>query len=645
MEIKTPSLGRENRLTSLIKKTGKYYLSLAIAIAQLPFFPAALVGAIIVQINANYANQQFFKIGIATSILLIIGYLIVIIYGMRITRKANQRLGEWAQTGILVKDRVEEVFAWREVTTLPTRFGVFVMVIVLFFEISLVNVYQYFFLNANSDQVVYSFLGGLVPGITVIILSMLILEQLLIPVRDILLPSNFEDQLKGSSNSYIFSKFLMIGLGLILITTLLIAPIGYRQTFKAIYETIGSIQLFNELRIQLIVASILAMIIGIGLTLMLSRSVTKPIDLLIQTFIKVENGSLSERARILTTDEIGELSIYFNRMISRLEELQQTLENKVFERTEQLRVSNEVGRIATTILDPDTVIEKVVNLITESFNYYYAAIFLINEDYQWAELKSATGIAGKHLTEQKHKLPIDKNSMVGNAILTREPQVSLDVGESPMRFDNPLLPKTRSEIAIPLIVGVRVIGALDVQSIREGDFRQEVTSTLESMANQVAIAIENARLFKEMNQVIEELNQTNRQNLLSSWSDKLLTNKLDYTTGSSLNQSQVSANEIEVKLKIRDEGIGFIRMQREENWSKEDQAWVEALATQVSISLENARFIEESQQAAFRDRLAASITQKIWSSNSVEGILQTTIQELGRALDASDATIILKVDE
>jgi GAF domain-containing protein len=172
---------------------------------------------------------------------------------------------------------------------------------------------------------------------------------------------------------------------------------------------------------------------------------------------------------------------------------------------------------------------------------------------------------------------------------------------------------------------MRVIGALNVQSTREADFKPDVISTLQSMSNQVATAIENARLFKEMDRALDELRQTNRQYVISAWSDKLKSNTFEYTTGSALSQSDAES--------------------READWSKEDQAWVEALATQVAVSLENARLIDESQQAAFRERLSASIVQKLWSTNSVEGILQTAVRELGRALEASEATIKLMVEE
>ena len=640
-----PAFDHRSNLNRLIKRAGNLYIPLIATLSQLPFFVGALIGAVIIQSNAGLTTDQFIQSGYITIAVILIGLIVSVVFVALVTGDANKRLGDWAKNGSMNANIEEEARSWEQIKSLPWRFGIFTIAIVLFLEIGSVSLYQYFVMNISSDQVVYSFFGGLVPGVAVIVLAILSIELYLIPARELLIPVKFENQLKGRSSGIIFNKFLLVGLSLIAITTLLIGPIGYHQTYKAVYGTIGALQLFSDMRTQLIAASVLAIVVGLGLTLMLSRSLTNPINSLIQTFTRVEQGNLSERARVVSSDEIGDLTIYFNRMISRLQELEQTMEKRVSERTEQLRVSNEVGRIATTILDPDTVINRVVELITGSFDYYYAAIFLVEESNRWAELRAATGTAGKILLERHHQLQINKTSMVGNAITTHEAQVALDVGDAPVRFNNPLLPDTRAEIAIPLLVGERVIGALDVQSIREADFNPEIISTLQSMANQVAIAIENARLFKEMDQALAELRQINQQYITAAWSEKLKNKSYAYTSQSSAIQQPGDSKEVEVKLNLRDQAIGSIRLETDGNWSQEDQAWVESLATQVAVSLENARLVDESQQTAFRERLSASIVQKIWSTNSLEGILQTAVRELGRAFDASEATIKLKLDE
>jgi len=632
---------------SLLKRTGQFYIPLAISIVLLPFLPGAAFGLIIIQTNAQLTSEQLVSSGWAMAITILASYAIVIFGSVLVTLKANTRLGKWATTGHLDYDTEDEGIAWKGVTYLPLVFALLAGTAAVLINNILVVVYQYNFLNFTPDQAVYSFFGGLIPGMATIVIAILFFDSMLAPVREILLPKRFEDQMQGQISGLLSQKFILVGVLLILMAVLILAPIGYRQTFTAANQPINQMQFLQQLRVELTIASVLILVFGFAIILLLSRSVKKPIDSLVQTFALVEQGDLSQRAKVQTTDELGELAIYFNRMISRLDELQQNLEKRVDDRTEQLRASNEVGRIASTILDPDIVINKVVNLITKTFDYYYVAIFIAAPNGHWAELKDASGSAGEILKARRHRLQINSKSLVGASISTREPQVALDVGLSAVRFNNPLLPNTRSEIAIPLTVGDRVIGAMDVQSIREADFKPENIATLQSMANQVAIAIENARIFKEMDQTLEELRLVNREYVVSAWADKLKSNSLEYSTRSSdMGESpDAVVKEIEIGLNLRDEKIGQIRLETTADWNQEDQSWVEALATQVAISLENARLVEESQQSALRERLSASIIQKLWASNSIDSILQTAIRELGRALEASEATIELKVEE
>lgn len=172
-----------------------------------------------------------------------------------------------------------------------------------------------------------------------------------------------------------------------------------------------------------------------------------------------------------------------------LKELQQ--------RSMQLLASSEVARAATQILEYQELIERCVSLIREHFGFYYAAIFLIDNAGEWAILRAATGEGGKQLLEIGHKLGVGSQSMVGWVTANNAPRIALDVGEEAIRFDNPYLPKTRAEMALPLRVRGEVIGALDVQSTSVNAFTEDDIQTIQMMADQVAIAIDNARLFSE----------------------------------------------------------------------------------------------------------------------------------------------------
>lgn len=329
--------------------------------------------------------------------------------------------------------------------------------------------------------------------------------------------------------------------------------------------------------------------------------------------------------------------------LSDLEKERGSLEGRVNERTLQLKAVNEVGRAASAILNTEELIARVVNLITDQFGYYYTAIFLVDEAGEWAQLQNATGEAGRVLRQNKHKLRVGAGSMVGTAITTGQPRIALDTGTESSRFQNPLLPYTRSEIALPLIAAGRVLGALDVQSTQEAAFGPQEIETLQSMANQVAIAFENAHLFQNAQRSLDEMRTIQRQYVFNSWKPAGDSKQLDYQVGDE--EAPEHAASLQVPLSLRDEIIGQIDLAGDGEWTPEQKSLIEAIATQAALALENARLVEESQSSAAREHVLAEITGKIWSSTTTDGILQAALRELSRAFDASEASIELKVEE
>jgi GAF domain-containing protein len=174
---------------------------------------------------------------------------------------------------------------------------------------------------------------------------------------------------------------------------------------------------------------------------------------------------------------------------------------EVQRRAEQQATAAEVSQASISMLNPDELIVQSVELIRDRFGrsagVYYAALFLVDETGRWARLRHATGDAGRVLMERGHKLEVGPTSMVGWATSKRRARVALDVGVEPVRFANPLLPQTRSEIALPLVVGEQVLGALDVQSTLSGAFAPVDVAVLQTMADQLAVALQNARLFDQ----------------------------------------------------------------------------------------------------------------------------------------------------
>jgi len=233
--------------------------------------------------------------------------------------------------------------------------------------------------------------------------------------------------------------------------------------------------------------------------------------------------------------------------------------------------------------------------------------------------------------------------MVGTAIREKSPRIAQVASEEKQRYENPLLPYTRSEVALPMLAGDRVLGALNIQSTRESDFGLHVIETMQSMAGQLAIALENARLFQDAQQNIHEMRAIQQQYLLDSWNEfSIHSEGFEYEVGDPIG---AKAKKIEVLISLRDQVLGQIMLESNEEWSPEQESLVNAVATQAAIALENARLVSESRQVAVRERMLAEINSKIWSSTTIEGVLQTVVKELGRRLDASSTTIELKMDD
>lgn len=629
----------------LMKWAGKHYPVYVVLFAQLVCGSLGIFFAnLITRNNSDFAPEQYNATYLATLVLALLGDAVMVIGTFYFTRDIRARLGQW-KAGKTMSEGQAELRAWRQSNTMAWNYATGAVVVSIVVNTIPLLIFQYVTLNATTNQLIYSALGSGLSAIIIVVTSAVVVEYLMYPTRLVLFPANFEWQMRGAVGARLRTKLVITTLALLGMSIISLAPLGYSRTYRVLFDEIGSLAILQDLQFSLVFVAIVILVLGGLIAFAISESTAAPLRELVEVFKQVEQGDLKQRAHVTATDEAGELAIYFNRMISRIEELQLNLEKRVEDQTEKLRASNEVGRIASTILNPDELISRVVNLIAKTFDYYYVAVFLVTGNERWAEIVDATGSAGEILKARRHRLQVGGNSMVGNAIHSKQAQVAMDVGEAAVRFNNPLLPNTRSELALPLMVGDRVIGALDVQSIREADFKADDIATLQNLASQVAISIENARLFREMDDALSELRQANRQYISSVWEEKLHADRLEYSVKSPLVPSSEESKDIAVNLNLRDQPIGYIHLQTNEEWSQEDQAWVESLATQVAISLENARLVEESNQSALRERLSTSIIQKIWSTPSIDGILQTAARELGRALEASEATIELKVDE
>ncbi|MBF8256294.1 MAG: GAF protein, partial [Anaerolineales bacterium] len=257
-----------------------------------------------------------------------------------------------------------------------------------------------------------------------------------------------------------------------------------------VYTGLSSLAPFS---IALLVAAVLAVLLLVPLA---TRQSLRPLTALAQLVERIARGQFEQRVPIERRDEVGRLGESFNAMATELSSMYRSLEERVTERTHQIQIASEVARDAAFIRDVDALLDQVVHLISERFAFYHAAIFLTEGDD--AVLRATSSEGGRRMLEHGHRLAVGKVGLVGYVTGTGKPRIALDVGADAVHFANPDLPHTRSELALPLRVGERVIGALDVQSTEPNAFDDNDLVVLQTMADQVATALENARLLDSL---------------------------------------------------------------------------------------------------------------------------------------------------
>ncbi|NIO71749.1 MAG: GAF domain-containing protein, partial [Anaerolineae bacterium] len=275
-------------------------------------------------------------------------------------------------------------------------------------------------------------------------------------------------------------------------------------------------------RILPVGGGILAVMAVIGL--LLTNRLVDPIQQLAAAAQRIGAGQWDAPLPRTSNDEIGVLSQAFATMTGQLRELMEGLEQRVAERTRelerravQLATAAEVSRAATSVLDPDELMRQTVDLIRDRFGFYYVGLFLLDEAKRWAVLRAGTGEPGRQMLKAAHRLQVGGESMVGWCMANAQARIALDVGEEAVRFENPLLPNTRSEMALPLISRGQVIGALTVQSTEAGAFSDEDIAVLQTMADQLAVTIDNVNLFREVHSSLEEAQAIHRHYLREAW--------------------------------------------------------------------------------------------------------------------------------
>lgn len=402
------------------------------------------------------------------------------------------------------------------------------------------------------------------------------------------------------------------------------------------------------------------------------------IFLLITTLIYFSTTSLRDATQRANRSEQALLAS--NKI---LQDLNQNLEERVAGRTLELEVANkrnerrakqfeaiaQVTRTMASNQNLEDLLPPLTKVISDQFGFYHTGIFLLDEKHEYAVLAAANSTGGRKMLERGHKLLVGQTGIVGVAAATSSARIALDVGTDAAYFDNPDLHETRSELALPLRSVNAVIGILDVQSTEENAFQPEDVEVLSTLADQVAIAIQNARSYEITRELLEQAERTSGAYFHDSWRFLQTQNtRIGYSASGNvikpLNR-HLSSPQIDqaitckdtvaesgkrpvlaVPIRLRNNVIGIIDIQMpvEHEWDPDEIDITEAVADRLSLAIETSLLIETTQRRAEIERITSDISGKISSTTQFDAILRTAAEELSRVLGGSDVFVQLQPD-
>jgi GAF domain-containing protein/HAMP domain-containing protein len=407
---------------------------------------------------------------------------------------------------------------------------------------------------------------------------------------------------------------------------------------------------------------VIAILVGaLIITIVIGNSLTSPLRALTQTAEKITQGELTAEARVQGRDEIGKLALAINTMTSSLRNTIQNLEQKVEERTSdlvrkslRLQASAQIAHDAAEFQDIQVLINQTVDLISNGFGFYHTGIFLLDESGGHAVLMAASSEGGAKMLARGHQLEVGIQGIVGAAANQNRARIVMDVDVDKDYYKNPDLPLTRSEAAIPLTARGKVLGVLDIQSTEVSAFQQDDVEMLQTLADQIGLAIQNARLITESQESLQKLEISTSENIRRVWRERVAGSQHSYRyahMGISVMQAPETipgnglevTNPMRIPITLRGESLGTIVLQRSADiiWSDTERSLAIEIAGQVGLALENARLLDEAQRRVAQEQSMSDLADKLSRSLDPDILLQTAIRELHQLPNVSGVSVYL----
>lgn len=383
--------------------------------------------------------------------------------------------------------------------------------------------------------------------------------------------------------------------------------------------------LFQQIALVIAGTTALAAVAAIVVAFAYANRFSQPIIRLTDVATRLASGDLQQRAKVNVNNEIGTLAGAFNQMANQLQEFIATLDARVQARTRDLATTVEVGRLVTSIYNQDEMMPQLVEFIRSKFNIYYAQIYLLDDAKRFANLRAGSGDVGRQLLARLHRLDMLETSLVSTAVRTGQAVVVPDTARNPNHKPNPLLPLTRSEVAVPLIVGQDILGVLDMQAVDPNTFNDENASVFQAMANQIASTLQTAQAFDEAQIAVYRSEEVNRRLTENNWGEYLGTlnqrgrvgYEYDLESPEWLDTGKMDAIQdanAAVPIVVGGQEIGRIVVKDPDGrttFGEQEQALIADISGRVAQSLEQFRAFDEVRRAEATIREALKQVQDV----------------------------------
>ncbi len=560
---------------------------------------------------------------------------------------------------------IEKIFSPRKVDRQERRMVITILAItmVTLFLVPLLGL-----ASPNQAPLLYSITAILLVALILAVRSNLTVGKVVVPVllygmiTYLLFQGGLRDMAAWGAIGVVVVASLLIGeYGTLIfgsLSTVTVLLIGYIEVNKGIAASPYS----NLIDLNdVILAGLLVLATGLVQWLVLRR-----LKRVAETARQNEQAQIEVNQELLSLKEelekrVSERTAEIQERSAKLEEIS----NASQRRAEKLQAVALVGRAITSIQNIDTLLPRVTSVISEQFGFYHVGIFLLDEQHRYAVLVAANSMGGQKMLERRHKLKVGEVGIVGFVAEHNAPRIALDTGNDAVYFNNPDLPETHSEMAIPLRIGDDIIGVLDAQSRQPSAFSEEDLRLLGIVGDQVSIAIQNARFFQDAQRSLNEAETAYRQYLRQEWSDVaqhgLLYGYQYSVTGVHSLDTPVSAPEIleavttgqtrvvngerpkvVIPIKIRGETIGVLNVESTSDTDpgQDGVEIAEAVASRLAVAIENARLFDETTRRAERERKVSEITSRIRSTNDPNEMMQIALTEIKQALKVKTARIL-----